>query len=185
MRHINKTVPPEEFIDYCKTPGVSYEGLSGEPKRKLRRRLIEDQGYICCYCGMEIFDDEHTKIEHVQCQKKHTDLVLCFDNMLASCDGGDSDRAAYRKAKNSHQTIEEHQQHCDAKKGEKDIPVSPLDADIERFVTYFEDGSVQKFECNQITADVNNLTFPDVAITFYHVGNVIELIYSGHYTPLL
>lgn len=32
MRHINKTVPPEEFIDYCKTPGVSYEGLSGEPK---------------------------------------------------------------------------------------------------------------------------------------------------------
>lgn len=69
MRHINKTVPPEEFIDYCKTPGVSYEGLSGEPKRKLRRRLIEDQGYICCYCGMEIFDDEHTKIEHVQCQK--------------------------------------------------------------------------------------------------------------------
>jgi len=145
MRHINKTVPPEEFIDYCKTPGVSYEGLSGEPKRKLRRRLIEDQGYICCYCGMEIFDDEHTKIEHVQCQKKHTDLVLCFDNMLASCDGGDSDRAAYRKAKNSHQTIEEHQQHCDAKKGEKDIPVSPLDADIERFVTYFDDGSVKGY----------------------------------------
>lgn len=29
------------------------------------------------------------------------------------------------------------------RKAEKDIPVSPLDADIERFVTYFEDGSVE------------------------------------------
>lgn len=84
MWHINKTRPPEEFVEYCKTPGASYEGLSGEPKKKLRKRLVEDQGYICCYCGMEISDDEHTKIEHVQCQKYHGDLALCFDNMLAS-----------------------------------------------------------------------------------------------------
>ena len=49
MWHINKTRPPEEFVEYCKTPGVSYEGLSGEPKKKLRKRLVEDQGYICCY----------------------------------------------------------------------------------------------------------------------------------------
>ena len=43
MWHINKTRPPEEFVEYCKTPGVSYEGLSGEPKKKLRKRLVEDQ----------------------------------------------------------------------------------------------------------------------------------------------
>ncbi len=46
MWHINKTRPPEEFVEYCKTPGASYEGLSGEPKKKLRKRLVEDQGYI-------------------------------------------------------------------------------------------------------------------------------------------
>lgn len=85
MWHINKTRPPKEFVEYCKTPGASYKGLSGESKRKLRKRLVEDQGYICCYCGMEISDDEHTKIEHVKCQKYHSDLALCFDNMLASC----------------------------------------------------------------------------------------------------
>ena len=148
MRHIVKTEPPKEFIDYCKTPGVSYEGLSGEPKRKLRKRLLEDQGYICCYCGMEIFDNEHTKIEHVQCRKNHNDLALCFDNMLVSCDGGESDRSAYNKGKASklsRRTMEEHQPHCDAKKGEKDIPVSPLDVDIERFITYFDDGSVEGY----------------------------------------
>lgn len=143
MWHINKTKPPEEFVYYCKTPGVSYDNLSGEPKKKLRKRLVEDQGYICCYCGMEISDDEHTKIEHVQCQKNHGELALCFDNMLASCDGGDSDREAYKKArKTDPRAMQKHQKHCDAKKGERDIPVSPLDADIESFITYFDDGSV-------------------------------------------
>ena len=144
MRHINKTRPPEEFVEYCKTPGVSYEGLSGEPKKKLRKRLVEDQGYICCYCGMEISDDEHTKIEHVKCQKYHSDLALCFDNMLASCDGGESDRKSFNKAgRVERRTMQKHQEHCDAKKEEKDIPVSPLDAEIESFITYFDDGSVK------------------------------------------
>lgn len=146
MRHIDKTTPPKEFEDYCKTPGASYEGLSGDPKKKLRKRLVEDQGYICCYCGMEISDDEHTKIEHVQCQKDHGDLALCFDNMLASCDGGDGDRETYNRAsKILRRTMEKHQQHCDAKKGERDIPVSPLDADVESFITYFDDGSVKGY----------------------------------------
>lgn len=146
MRHIDKTTPPKEFEDYCKTPGASYEGLSGDPKKELRKRLVEDQGYICCYCGMEISDDEHTKIEHVQCQKDHGDLALCFDNMLASCDGGDNDREAFNKAsKISRRTMERHQRHYDAKKDERDIPVSPLDADIESFITYFDDGTVRGY----------------------------------------
>lgn len=146
MRHIDKTTPPEKFEDYCKTPGASYEGLSGDPKKKLRKRLVEDQGYICCYCGMEILDDEHTKIEHILCQKFHSDLDLCFDNMLASCDGGDSDREAFNKTdKIERKNKDRHQRHCDAKKGERDIPVSPLDADIESYFTYFDDGSVKGY----------------------------------------
>lgn len=146
MRHINKTFPPDEFTEYCKTPGVSFEGLTGAPKKALRKRLVEDQGYICCYCGMEISDDEHTKIEHVQCQKNHGDLALCFDNMLASCDGGDSDREAFNKSnKRKRQNIDHHQRHCDAKKEERDIPVSPLNDDIENFITYFDDGTVKGY----------------------------------------
>lgn len=146
MRHIDKTTPPKEFEDYCKTPGASYEGLSGNPKKELRKRLVEDQGYICCYCGIEILDDKHTKIEHVQCQKDHGDLALCFDNMLASCDGGDRDREVYNKAsKEKRKEMERHQRHCDAKKEERDIPVSPLDVSIENYITYFDDGSVKGY----------------------------------------
>lgn len=134
MRHITKTSPPEDFLKYLETPGVSYEGLSGSHKEALRQRLLEDQGYICCYCGQRIHNNENTKIEHIKCQKEHSDLALEFSNMLVSCDGGDLDRQNGVKPK--------HQLHCDAKKGNQDIPVSPLD-NIEGYLSFFEDGTVK------------------------------------------
>ncbi len=135
MRHITKTIPPQEFIDYCKTPGVSFDGLSGKTKEVLRKRLLEDQGYICCYCGRRIANDRHTKIEHIKCQENNNELSLCFENMLASCDGGDKDRENKVKPK--------HKVHCDAKKGNEDIPISPLDKKIEDYFMFFDDGTVK------------------------------------------
>ena len=134
MRRITKTTPPEEFLEYLKTPGVSYEGLSGKLKEALRLRLLEDQGYICCYCGQRIHNDKHTKIEHIKCQKNYGELELCFSNMLASCDGGDIDRSNGVRPK--------HQLHCDAKKGNQDIPISPLD-DISCLFSFFDDGTIK------------------------------------------
>lgn len=92
MRRIQKTIAPQEFIDFRKNmPGTGFGNLSGEPKNALRKRLLEDQGYICCYCGQRI-DDDNTKIEHIKPQKYFPELSLDFNNMLASCDGGEKDR---------------------------------------------------------------------------------------------
>lgn len=135
MRHIEKTEPPKEFVEFCKTPDVCFESLSGEPKRALRKRLLEDQGYICCYCGRRIADDEHMKIEHIKCQDRYSALSLDFCNMLASCDGGELDR--------ENRVRPRHKCHCDAKKENEDIPVSPLDSGIEELFTYFDDGTVK------------------------------------------
>lgn len=104
-------------------------------KKKLKERLLEDQGYICCYCGARIENDKHTVIDHIKCQDRHKNLSLSFDNMLVSCDGGQEDR------KNN--KVPEHQLHCDAKKNNKDIPFSPLDEEIENLFIYFEDGSIK------------------------------------------
>lgn len=133
MRHITKTTPPQEFLEYKETPGVSFDGLSGETKKALRQRLLEDQGYICCYCGRRIINNEHTKIEHIKCQENNDESSLDFKNMLASCDGGDNDRSIGVK----------HQLHCDARKGNRDIPLSPLDDEIENVLSFFEDGTVK------------------------------------------
>ena len=135
MRHITKTTPPQEFVEYLKTPDVSFDGLSGVPKEALRQRLLEDQGYICCYCGRRIDNDKHTKIEHIKCQKNHKHLALCFKNMLASCDGGEQDRAD--------RVLPKHKVHCDAKKANEDIPISPLDEKIEDYLMFFPDGTVK------------------------------------------
>lgn len=135
MRHIEKTEPPKEFEEYCKTPGVCYEGLDGEPKHALRKRLLDDQGYLCCYCGCRIMDNNQTKIEHIKCQERYGYLSLDFNNMLASCDGGELDRSKRIRPK--------HQCHCDVKKSDRDIPLSPLDNEIESLFTYFDDGTVK------------------------------------------
>lgn len=135
MKQIIKTTPPDEFSEYLKTPGVSYNNLSGTIKTSLRKRLLEDQGYICCYCGQRIDNNEHTKIEHIKCQEKYVELSLCFENMLVSCDGGEQDR--------EHRIKPPHKLHCDAKKANEEIPVSPLNKDIEKYLCYFEDGTVK------------------------------------------
>lgn len=135
MKRIIKTVPPKEFIEFCSTPGVSFSCLGGVAKRALKDRLLEDQGYICCYCGCRIHNDEKTKIEHIKCQKHYKELDLCFDNMLVSCDGGDKDR--------NNNVTPRHHCHCDAKKGDNDIPISPLDVNIEAQFLYFDDGTVE------------------------------------------
>ena len=131
MKQIIKTVPPTDFIDYCKKPDACFSKLN---KKSLKERLLEDQGFICCYCGCRINNDGDTKIEHIKCQKDHEDLALCFDNMLVSCDGGDKDRSNKVKPR--------HQLHCDANKKDREIQISPLDKEIEDQLVYYEDGTV-------------------------------------------
>ena len=133
MKHIIKTSPPDEFVKECETPGVSFSTLRS--KKTLKERLLQDQGFICCYCGCEIKNDGHTKIEHIKCQERHEDLALCFENMLASCDGGENDR--------KNKVVPPHVIHCDAKKGSDDIPISPLEKDVENCLMYFDDGTVK------------------------------------------
>ncbi len=140
MRQIIKSNPPDEFLEYIKnTPDVTYSSLNGNPvpKQALRKRLLEDQGYICCYCGCRIKDDEHTKIEHIKSQKNYPTMTLEFNNMLVSCDGGEKDRASDRA--NGVRT--NHKCHCDAKKGNVDIPISPLNYSIG-LLSFFDDGTV-------------------------------------------
>lgn len=135
MRRIEKTMPPPEFVQYCaETPGVTFDELPGVIKKALKKSLLEDQGYICCYCGRRIFNDGDTKIDHIKPQDGHGELILDFFNMLASCDGGDKDRA--KRVKPRHST------HCDARKKTQELPVSPLD-DIDGLLTFFDDGSVK------------------------------------------
>jgi uncharacterized protein (TIGR02646 family) len=58
-------------------------------KDDLRRALLEEQGYLCCYCMSRIQTptQDKMKIEHFQSQHEFPELQLNFNNLLASCKG--------------------------------------------------------------------------------------------------
>lgn len=88
MKHIVKQTEPKELIDFkaAVTPDwtPTYEGLTKEVKTAIKKSLMNEQGYICCYCERRISDgDSH--IEHFNPQERGEVDPLDFSNMLYSC----------------------------------------------------------------------------------------------------
>lgn len=127
MQFIEKQSPPDEFVKYKRKDGASYRDLSQnsiEVKTCLRTSLLEEQGYICCYCGINIRADESI-IEHVKDQDHHPQLQLEYNNLACSCKGGQDKR-------NNNPL---YPLFCDANKNNQEIFVSPLELNCnDRFV---------------------------------------------------
>lgn len=94
------------------------EGIIYYSKQELREELLTEQGFICCYCNQSINNDHNTIIEHLQDKDSNNNLTFEYNNLLASCNGGQKDP----KPKESH---------CDAAKEDKEISVTPLEVDCE------------------------------------------------------
>ena len=131
MQYIEKGQEPSGLKHYKETPGVCFLHLPSEVKTELKESLLREQGYICCYCGKRIELDPSTKLEHLLCRAQHPDLELVYENIIASCDGsqGEHDRKRFPI-------------HCDAKKRNKMIDISPLCQDCEDRFWYDEDGGI-------------------------------------------
>lgn len=135
MKHIQKQTPPETFNRYARTPGSSFKDLSSEDNREikaaLRVSLLEEQGYICCYCGQRVSSADSI-IEHLKCRDRYPRLELDYMNLMCSCLGGQD-----KRSRNPQYPL-----HCDAIKGNVDIPLSPLIAESETLFKFDEDGHI-------------------------------------------
>lgn len=107
----------------------------------LKKQLYEDQGGICCYCGMKLdypFDPQY-RVEHVLPKEFHRELVGEYKNLLLSCRATkeeiDSRFAAPRKKRRDFM-------HCDEKKGSSEITYSPLDPECETVFLYKQNGGI-------------------------------------------
>lgn len=107
MYRINKrTEAPESFQNWLNDNDdrlqIQYEdvNISGTqmwtehtdlpefPKPDLRKALLEDQGYVCCYCGFPVTNDGMScVIEHFRPKKEYKKLVFDYTNLFASCKG--------------------------------------------------------------------------------------------------
>jgi uncharacterized protein (TIGR02646 family) len=152
MKKIEKGREPKSLTEQRAKRG-DFDGLQ---KDELREQLLNEQGFICCYCmrripqtlSLEQIEKNYpsSKIEHVLPQEnpKYSDQVLNYNNLLIACNGnhGQSPRI----------------QTCDSSKGKREISFNPSDKnrDIENYIRYngegriFSDTSLIEYELNKI-----------------------------------
>ena len=149
MRAITKGPEPPSLTTHRLRPHSDYDNYQDKPT--LRYALVTEQRGLCCYCMGRIGDDRDAmKIEHWQCQRDYPDEQLTYRNLLGACLGAEGQPA--------------HLQHCDTRKGNRDLLWNPADAAhrIETRVRYEADGSIRSDdeEFNGQIEDVLNLNLP-------------------------
>jgi len=141
MKRVKKGKEPASLLTYRKQPQASYEDY--RERDDLRESLLEEQGYICCYC-MQRINKENLKIEHWKPQSKYPELQLISHNLLAACDGNEGSSPKF--------------QHCDTHKGDDEITLNPADSqkNCEQYIKYSSDGRIDSddpiinYELNEI-----------------------------------
>lgn len=88
MKHIVKLREPQSFSDWKAMANESwqptYADLRGQIKQSVKQALMDEQGYICCYCERRLMDgDSH--IEHFRPQNDPQADSLDYANLLCSC----------------------------------------------------------------------------------------------------
>lgn len=149
MRAITKGAEPPSLTAHRLTSGSNYDNYAN--RDALRNALANDQRGLCCYCMGRIHSGPTSmKIEHWRCQAHHSGEELSYRNLLGACLGGHGQPA--------------HLQHCDTRKGDKDLQWNPADAahHIETRVRYEQDGSIHADDAafNDQLNQVLNLNLP-------------------------
>ena len=167
--HPNLPVQPEEGIQYYS-------------KRELATSLLEEQGYLCCYCNRLIhqetpkpgdagFNDRRTTVEHLD--PKEADArnnTFGYKNLAASCMGGEV----------LHKGTKPRVSYCNQRRGNSPLAISPVQTDCEIRVFFSLDGQIfgDSDEVDDTLHEVLGLHFFDeirrAAIRAFYYANVEE-----------
>jgi uncharacterized protein (TIGR02646 family) len=142
MKFIRKNEAPASFIAWKQQASSewqpNWDNFQKPEKLEVHRSLLNEQGYICCYCEQRIAKDE-SHIEHFQPRTAFPELTLSYSNFLASCPGyTDETQSSPAIAKRS-------QEFCGQKKGawyDLTLTVSPLNSDCDTYFRYTGQGEI-------------------------------------------
>jgi uncharacterized protein (TIGR02646 family) len=147
MIRVIKNKEPEWFIDWKKGDSEdwapSFAALRTDNKTKLKQSLIEEQGYLCCYCGKRIHSD-NSHIEHFKPQSTNKESELEYNNLLVSCI-----KLPPKKNNLSSSSLKKQPKtfitQCGFAKSnhlDKELCISPLDDDCESYFKYDLSGQI-------------------------------------------
>jgi uncharacterized protein (TIGR02646 family) len=131
MRLVHKGNEPDSLLKFKRQPTASYEGLPGKLKQEIREHLSQEQGMLCCYCMQRIDPSgNEMKIEHwfPQSASDGRRLELAWKNLFGACDGSQGQPPS--------------SQHCDTRKGDTVIDLSPLDSRCETELGFDGNGRI-------------------------------------------
>jgi len=136
MKYVKKCEAPHRFVQWLAqannnwTP--TYANLQKPEKRELHCALLNEQGWVCCYCGCRITQDD-SHIEHFRPQKIGHERALDYSNLHASCNG---------RRKQEEQEVSSHCGHAKAEKFDEAKVLSPMSPDCEQAFRYTLDGQI-------------------------------------------
>lgn len=150
MKKITKGKEPKELTAYrssipktdMEKPNI-YEDYSDGGI--LRKQLLEEQGYICCYC-MGRIEERTSKIEHFKPQSKFRNLQINYTNLFIACKGGEGMFTQY----------------CDTAKGNKKLETIHFFSKMEESIKYCKNGTISSKESSQthksaLTNEINSI----------------------------
>jgi uncharacterized protein (TIGR02646 family) len=130
MRYIDKSPKePVELLEFRKkcNPNCEWDNFDTRGKNAVRKRLLTDQAYLCCYC-MQRIDLDSMQVEHYLCQSGYPSKQLIWMNLLGSCPGGKGNSKTQRS--------------CDTQKADKALNIDPLNNGHLEGIRYSADGRV-------------------------------------------
>jgi uncharacterized protein (TIGR02646 family) len=143
MRAITKGREPRSLVEHRANDHSDYENYADKPG--LRAALVRDQRGLCCYCMTRVeATSTAMKVEHWRCQSGNPDLDLTYSNLLAACLGGHGQPEAL--------------QHCDTRKGERNLKLNPSDPShrIEQRIRFELDGTITSSDV-EFTAQLDDV----------------------------
>jgi len=156
VKQIVKTKEPLSLTNYRasipKKDLNSLEKFDTAPstvKDELRTKLLEEQGFICCYC-MGRIEFRNSKIEHFKPRSLFRGEQLDYKNLFVACLGGQGN-----STKN---------QSCDTKKANDTLEYIDLLTNIESSIEYKKDGTI--FSKNQ---NIDNELTQILNLNFYRL----------------
>ena len=149
MRTIVKGAEPASLTQHRRMLHSDYDNYAD--KNALRAALVTEQRGLCCYCMSRIRNEsDKMKIEHWHCQANYPGERLVYQNLLGACLGGEGQQHSL--------------QHCDTRKGDRDLLWNPADRDhhIQDRINYGADGTIKSDnpEFNRQLNEVLNLNLP-------------------------
>ena len=121
----------------------------------LKHQMYDEQGGLCCYCGLRIFKDTEGRkqsVEHVIPKSAHRELVGEYKNLLLACSSTEEDANLLGVDSTFHPSL----RHCDNSKDNTTLHYTPLMPECEEVFHYDAVGNVQAVN-DEAKEDVDTL----------------------------